>query len=463
MRTPRTGRRARPPRGPRRPGRASRRCRYNPRRRLLVPSPELAYRRAGVTADLLQAHERGQLRDRVIEQGARGLERPHELAEQLEADHPEQLRPGDDGADHDLRRHRGETGGGHQGGGDHRGLVRQRAAQPRPGDGAVIVARWHIAAGHRVAQHAHEGQRHAGRRSDRRLRSPVSRDRRTVDQRVLVRVRQRPAADRVTGRQPPDPGPRAGRDRGLGDLPHGVVGVDDQRGQQVVAAREVAVQRRGHHAELARDCAQRQSLRARLGQLPAGLLRDLARQLGTSALPRGGAGLDWAHLAPRHNRDQLIQTRAVLLTARLASCSLILVESSALAKPGAMKTGTMKRRTAMNDSPRYVQPKKATNFFNEFVGRLTRPGISVYGSRVLYVRGRKSGEWRSNPVSPLTVDGTRYLVAPRGTTQWVRNLRAADGTGELRIGRRVEPFRATEITDDDKPAVLRAYLKKWKG
>jgi hypothetical protein len=91
-------------------------------------------------------------------------------------------------------------------------------------------------------------------------------------------------------------------------------------------------------------------------------------------------------------------------------------------------------------SPRYVKPKKATNFFNESVGRLTRLGISVYGSRVLYVRGRKSGEWRSNPVNPLTVDGT----------------------GELRIGRRVEPFRATEIADDDKPPVLRAYLKRWK-
>jgi len=77
-------------------------------------------------------------------------------------------------------------------------------------------------------------------------------------------------------------------------------------------------------------------------------------------------------------------------------------------------------------SPRYVKPKKATNFFNESVGRLTRMGISVYGSRVLYVRGRKSGEWRSNPVNPLTVDGTRYLVAPRGNTQWVRNLRAAE-------------------------------------
>jgi deazaflavin-dependent oxidoreductase (nitroreductase family) len=111
---------------------------------------------------------------------------------------------------------------------------------------------------------------------------------------------------------------------------------------------------------------------------------------------------------------------------------------------------------------RYIKPKAASNIFNDTVGHLTRMGISVYGSRVLYVRGRKSGEWRSNPVNPLTVDGTRYLVAPRGNTQWVRNLRAADGTGELHIGRRVEPFRATEITDDDKPPVLRAYLKRWK-
>jgi hypothetical protein len=116
----------------------------------------------------------------------------------------------------------------------------------------------------------------------------------------------------------------------------------------------------------------------------------------------------------------------------------------------------------MTASNRYVQPKKATNFFNEAVSRLTRLGISVYGSRVLYVRGRTSGEWRSNPVNPLTYEGTRYLVAPRGNAQWVRNVRAAGGTGELRIGRRVEPFRATELADDDKPPVLRAYLKRWK-
>jgi deazaflavin-dependent oxidoreductase (nitroreductase family) len=112
-------------------------------------------------------------------------------------------------------------------------------------------------------------------------------------------------------------------------------------------------------------------------------------------------------------------------------------------------------------TPRYVKPKSATNTFNEMVAWLTRHGVSVYGSRVLAVRGRTSGEWRTNPVNPLTVDGVRYLVAPRGNTQWVRNLRAI-GSGELRIGRKAEPFTATEVGDDEKPAILRAYLKKWK-
>ena len=112
---------------------------------------------------------------------------------------------------------------------------------------------------------------------------------------------------------------------------------------------------------------------------------------------------------------------------------------------------------------RYIKPKSATDFFNMTVARLTKMGISIYGSRVLWVRGRSSGEWRTTPVNPLTLkDGSRYLVAPRGNTQWVRNLRVV-GTGELRVGRRVEPFAATEVADDDKPAILRAYLKRWKA
>ena len=111
--------------------------------------------------------------------------------------------------------------------------------------------------------------------------------------------------------------------------------------------------------------------------------------------------------------------------------------------------------------PRYVQPNAGTRVFNAAVASLTRMGISVWGSRVLAVRGRKSGEWRTTPVNPLTFEGNRYLVAPRGHTQWVRNMRVAGG-GELRVGRRVERFTATEVPVEDRPRILRAYLKKWK-
>ena len=102
------------------------------------------------------------------------------------------------------------------------------------------------------------------------------------------------------------------------------------------------------------------------------------------------------------------------------------------------------------------------NVFNRSVAFMTRHGVSVLGSRVLAVKGRTSGEWRTTPVNLLEVDGRRYLVSPRGDTQWVRNLRAAGG-GELRVGSKVEAFGARELNDDaNKVAVLRAYLKRWK-
>jgi deazaflavin-dependent oxidoreductase (nitroreductase family) len=98
--------------------------------------------------------------------------------------------------------------------------------------------------------------------------------------------------------------------------------------------------------------------------------------------------------------------------------------------------------------------------FNPLVAALTRIGVSLAGSRVLEVRGRRSGEWRTTPVNPLDHEGERYIVAPRGETHWVRNLRAS-GEGRLRKGRRAEEFTATELADEDKLPVLRAYLTKW--
>jgi deazaflavin-dependent oxidoreductase (nitroreductase family) len=100
------------------------------------------------------------------------------------------------------------------------------------------------------------------------------------------------------------------------------------------------------------------------------------------------------------------------------------------------------------------------NVFNRAVAALTRLGVSVAGSRVLEVQGRKSGKPYRTPVNLLDVDGERYLVSPRGNTQWSRNLRAR-GSGRLLLGRRSEPFTATELDDDDKPLILREYLRRW--
>jgi deazaflavin-dependent oxidoreductase (nitroreductase family) len=118
----------------------------------------------------------------------------------------------------------------------------------------------------------------------------------------------------------------------------------------------------------------------------------------------------------------------------------------------------------MTETPRrYQEPGWFTrNVFNKTVAGLTGLGVSVLGSRILAVRGRKSGEWRTTPVNLLSFEGQRYLVAPRGETQWVRNLRVS-GQGELRLGRRAEPFTAAEVPDDAKPAILRAYLSRWKA
>ncbi|MDP1805691.1 MAG: nitroreductase/quinone reductase family protein, partial [Acidimicrobiales bacterium] len=100
--------------------------------------------------------------------------------------------------------------------------------------------------------------------------------------------------------------------------------------------------------------------------------------------------------------------------------------------------------------------------FNRFVGWLTRRGLSVWGSRVLEVPGRTSGLARRVPVNLLSLDGEEYLVSPRGEGQWVRNVRANDGRLTLLLGRHHAAYVATELQDDAKVAVLRAYLRRWK-
>ncbi len=102
------------------------------------------------------------------------------------------------------------------------------------------------------------------------------------------------------------------------------------------------------------------------------------------------------------------------------------------------------------------------HLFNRAVVRLTRLGVSVWGSRVLEVPGRRSGLPRRVPVNLLTHEGRQYLVSPRGEGEWVRNVRANAGRLDLLLGRRRSRHVATEVADDAKAEVLRAYLRRWK-
>jgi deazaflavin-dependent oxidoreductase (nitroreductase family) len=103
------------------------------------------------------------------------------------------------------------------------------------------------------------------------------------------------------------------------------------------------------------------------------------------------------------------------------------------------------------------------NVLNRAVARLTRLGVSVWGSRVLEVPGRRSGRPQRVPVNLLTLDGRAYLVSARGHGQWVRNVRANGGRLDLLVGRRRTSHVARELADTDKADVLRAYLGRWKA
>ena len=117
----------------------------------------------------------------------------------------------------------------------------------------------------------------------------------------------------------------------------------------------------------------------------------------------------------------------------------------------------------MVESVHYQKPGKlTTKIMNPFVVLAMRAGISIWGSRILEVRGRTSGSPRRTPVNLLDVDGHQYLVAPRGEGQWVRNVHADRGRLALILGRRRDERVAHELPDDEKPEILRAYLRRWK-
>jgi deazaflavin-dependent oxidoreductase (nitroreductase family) len=117
----------------------------------------------------------------------------------------------------------------------------------------------------------------------------------------------------------------------------------------------------------------------------------------------------------------------------------------------------------MEPTQRYIEPGWFTRrIFNPLVRRFARWGVSYRGTRELAVVGRTSGQVRTTVVNLLDHDGRQYLVAPRGNTQWVRNVRAA-GRAELRLGRKVEVVEPIELADDEKPPIIKEYLRRWKS
>jgi len=100
--------------------------------------------------------------------------------------------------------------------------------------------------------------------------------------------------------------------------------------------------------------------------------------------------------------------------------------------------------------------------FNKFMGFLVKIGLGPSYMYILAVRGRKSGNIYQTPVNIIETDGQRYLVAPRGVTQWVRNVRAAHAI-TLSRGRRQEQVMATEIESNRRVPILKVYLSQYYG
>ena len=109
---------------------------------------------------------------------------------------------------------------------------------------------------------------------------------------------------------------------------------------------------------------------------------------------------------------------------------------------------------------RYDPPNLAARGANEVIRWLAEAGVSIAGTAALRVRGRKTGKRRGVVINLLTVDGRRYVVSPRGNTQWARNVRAA---GAVQMGPRwrTREIRVAEVADHDKPALLKRYLDRW--
>jgi deazaflavin-dependent oxidoreductase (nitroreductase family) len=112
--------------------------------------------------------------------------------------------------------------------------------------------------------------------------------------------------------------------------------------------------------------------------------------------------------------------------------------------------------------PAFREPTGIEKIFNRAFGFMIGLGIGPAHIHLLEVRGRKSGKLYTTPVDLLELNGKRYLVAPRGRTQWVRNAEAA-GEIVLKRGSTRQRLRLRPISDADKLPILKAYLDSFKS
>ena len=141
-----------------------------------------------------------------------------------------------------------------------------------------------------------------------------------------------------------------------------------------------------------------------------------------------------------------------LVVARLHVTDSLIAPSTAVVENDSAKK---------QESKHFNQPTTFDRAINKLFGLLVGVGLGLPHNYLLQVRGRKSGRVYSTPVDVLSRDDKRYLVAPRGYTQWVRNAIAA-GTVSLKKGRRSEEFGIRILSDDEKPQILKSYLDRYK-
>lgn len=114
----------------------------------------------------------------------------------------------------------------------------------------------------------------------------------------------------------------------------------------------------------------------------------------------------------------------------------------------------------MTSQPAFRKPSSVERFFNRAFGVLVGLGLGLRHNHLLQVRGRKSGRLYSTPVNLLELNGKRYLVAPRGRTQWSRNAESA-GEITLKKGLSRQKYALRPLPNAEKLEILKAYLDQF--